>query len=514
MALACALAVAASPAGGNPPAPRGDRVDARGVDAPTPAQRPNIIVFLTDDMATYHLKHMPNTRRLIFQEGARFINHYANVSLCCPSRVTMLTGKYAHNTGVRGNAFPDGFHGFHVGDESTSTIGIALRRQAHYSTGLLGKYLNEYPFVESAPGNAVSRTYVPPGWAEWAVPITGQYYGTDYQLNVNGRLKRKTGPRNYLGDLLQRRLLRQIERNRDRSGLMRILSYYAPHRPEPASPLERTDPTLNARVAKLHFPRTPDFDEADVSDKPPYIRRHPRLTRAQRAEADTEYRRELVSLATVDRYVGEVVRALRRTGQLWNTYLVFTSDNGYHLGNHRLVAGKNTPYLTDVRLPMGIRGPGIAPRTIVPEVTGNIDLAPTIADMAGIELPYVADGESLLPLALGREPEAWRGYFFIQRGYVGDAGARTAEPASPAERDEMLLVQGWRGVVAERWEYVVYRGGFEELYDRQTDPHQLDNVLAEPVEERTEEQQRAYDDLRNALGRLDGCVGVEQCSVG
>jgi N-acetylglucosamine-6-sulfatase len=179
------------------------------------AAKPNIIFFLADDMATYHLRHMPNTRRHVFARGARFTNFYANVSLCCPSRASLLTGKYAHNTGIGGNAFPDGFHGFHVGDESNRTFAVALRRRAGYTTGLLGKYLNEYPFVESAPRNAVPRTFVPPGWSDWAVPISGQYYGVDYLLNRNGRILRKRGPRDYLGDLLARRALRKIEKNED-----------------------------------------------------------------------------------------------------------------------------------------------------------------------------------------------------------------------------------------------------------------------------------------------------------
>lgn len=479
------------------------------------AAKPNIIFFLADDMATYHLRHMPNTRRYVFARGARFTNFYANVSLCCPSRASLLTGKYAHNTGIGGNEFPDGFHGFHVGDEASRTLAVALRRRAGYTTGLLGKYLNEYPFVESSPRHAVPRTFVPPGWADWAVPIEGQFYGVDYLLNRNGRILRKRGPRDYLGDLLARRALRKIEKNEDGGGLALVFASYGPHMPEPASPREKGDPVLAARIARQSLPRTPDFDEADVSDKPRRIRRLDRLSATHEARVDRIFRRQLFSLASIDRYVGEVVSALRRTGQLDNTYLVFSSDNGYHMGHHRLPIGKNLPYLTDVRVPMGIRGPGIAPGTIVRDVTGTIDVAPTFADIAGTELPWVHDGESMLPLAKGTQPQAWRRFFLIQRGAVGDVPGRwAAEPARQEERRAAVLGGGWRGVVSQRWQYVRWGSGEEELYDGAIDPYQLDNVLAVPIEERTPEQRQALDDARAALARLTGCVGAAQCRAG
>lgn len=493
-----------------PPA-TADLAHATGAAAAT---GPNVIVFLADDMASYQLRHMPNTRRLVFDGGARFTNYHANVALCCPSRASLLTGKYAHNTGIEGNSYPDGFFGFHSNDEASSTVAIALRRRGGYSTGLLGKYLNEYPFVDSSPRHAVRATFVPPGWSAWAVPVRGQYAGTDYRLNLNGRIVRRQGPRDYLGDLLARRAVRKIEGNRDGSGLALLLSFHGPHVPEPASPIEKNDARLVERISRIDFPRTPDFDEADVSDKPRHIRDLPRLTSGQKADIDRIYRRQLLSLASIDRYVGEVVRALRRTGQLDDTYLVFTSDHGYHLGSHRLLAGKNTPYHTDVRVPFGLRGPGIAPGTVVRDVVGTIDVAPTLADIAGIDLPYVHDGESVLPLAQGGRPEAWRRYFLIRRGHIGGPSQNvTAEPARPAERTAARAIAGWRGVVAQRWQYVRYQSGEEELYDRLLDPHQVRNILARPPAEQTPEQREALEGLKAALVRLTGCAGADACRV-
>ena len=478
-------------------------------------RQPNIVFFLTDDMASSHLRHMPRTRRLLVRKGARFTNFFTNISLCCPARASLLTGSYAHNTGIVGNNYPDGFHGFHTGHERRRTVAVALKRDAGYRTALHGKYLNEYPFVDSAPRHGVRPTFVPNGWSDWAVPVRGQFRGTDYDLNLNGRIVHKDRPRDYLGDYLTRRTVRAIEQNRDGRGLALFLSYFGPHVPEPASPIEERNRALQRRISQMRFPRTPDFNERDVRDKPRYIRSRPRLGPRARAAIDRTYRRQVLSVASIDRHVGQVVRALRRTGQLRNTFLVFTSDHGYHMGAHRLGLGKNAPYDTDVRVPFVIRGPGIEPRSVVREVTGNIDVAPTFADMAGIELPFRHDGESVLPLARGRSPEQWRRYFLVRRGIVGGGSAETAttEPARRLERTGSEGMPGYRAVMGDGWRYVRYRTGEEELYDARRDPLQLRNVLARPAAERTAEETQAHEDLRRALRLLDGCVGAEACRV-
>lgn len=477
-------------------------------------RKPNIIVFLADDMARSLLRHMPNTRRLIFDKGARFTNFYTNISLCCPSRATMLTGGYAHNTGIRGNHFPDGFHGFHTSFERRRTVAITLKHLARYRTALLGKYLNEYPFVGSRPRFGVRPTFVPRGWSDWAVPVRGQFHGTDYHLNLNGRILHKQARRDYLGDFLNRRALWLIRNNRDRQGLALILSYYGPHAPEPTSPIERNNAALVDRVSRLRVPRTPDFDEANVGDKPRHIRRLPRIGPARERTLDRIYRREIMSVSSIDRYVGMVVRELRRTRQLARTYLVFASDNGLHLGSHRLVNGKNMPYETDVHVPFAIRGPGIAPGTAVEEVVGNIDIAPTLADMAGWALHYRHDGESLLPLAKGKTP-AWRGYFYIARGFPFGGSRRAGEFTRPLELRSALpagLVR-YRSVVSRRWQYVRYGTGAEELYDLRSDPFQVRNLLGGRHPELTEREQRVVREHRHAMRRLGGCGGERDCRV-
>lgn len=474
-------------------------------------KQPNIVFFLTDDMSTKHLRHMPSTRNLIFRTGARFSNFGINVSLCCPARASLLTGKYAHNTGITGNEYPDGFYGFHHGDEADSTFPIALRR-AGYRTSLLGKYLNDYPFVRSAPepGMGVSPRFVPPGWSRWAVPIRGQYAGRKYDINLDGRIRHKEGARNYLGDFLMRRAVRQVRANRDGRGLAMMFSFYGPHRPEPASPIERTNDRLKARISRISYPRTPDFNERDVSDKPSWVRSYPRLDRRDRAVIDGKFRRQVMSVASIDRHVRVVVRALRRTGQLDNTYLVFTSDHGLHMGSHRLPIGKNTAYRDDVNVPFAISGPGIPAGRVVREPVSVVDVAPTFADMAGIPLSWVPDGESALPLAQGRQVP-WRDWLFIQRGkQFQEESDSHDEPMARSELRAESLKPGYRGVVGRRWAYVDYANGEEELYDLQADPYQLANLMA-PGVVLTEEQQAVLEDARAALVDLKGCVGMVAC---
>lgn len=482
---------------------------ARAVD------QPNIVFFLTDDMPASHLRHMPSTRRLIFAGGARFTDYYTNISLCCPARATLLTGKYAHNTGISGNFYPDGFHGFHVGDERRRTFAVALRRRAGYRTSLIGKYLNEYPFVDSAPRHGVRPTFVPRGWSDWAVPVRGQFYGMNYDINVDGRMRHLEGPRNYLGDFMTRRAVRQIEANRDDRGLALMLSFYGPHKPAPTSPIERNNDALQRRIDQVRYPRTPDFNERDVSDKPRWIRDERRLGPRARRAIDRAYRRQLLSVASIDRHVRVVIKALRRTRQLDDTYVVFTSDHGYHMGNHRLAPGKNSAYLTDSHVPFAIRGPGITPGTTVNQVTGPVDVAPTFADMAGTTLPWLHDGESVLPLARGRTPSPWRRWVLIRHGLPFGGTARTSsEPLMRGELQGDLRQPAYRGVMGTRWRYVRYGGaGEEELYDHTTDPHQVRNIMATPAEDRSEEQQAALAEARRAVTELMGCAGVGDCRV-
>lgn len=478
-------------------------------------KKPNIIMFMADDMDESLLRYMPNTRKYIFDGGADFTNYFTNISLCCPARAGIMTGKYAHNTGVTSNEFPGGFYGFHVGDERKNTSAVWLE-DAGYTTSLMGKYLNDYPYVESARGHAVNDTFVPNGWSDWAVPVQGQFEGMNYKLNLNGRTVNHQGGKEYLGDLMTRRAIKLIKNNHDDQGLMLEQSYYGPHSPEPTSPKERHNRKLRKAVSRIDYPRTPAFNEANVSDKPGYVRNTQGLSENEIRSIDANYRRRILSVKSIDRYVGMIRKQVKRSGQLDNTYFIFTSDNGYHMGEHRMRAGKNAPYDTDIALPLGISGPGIEPGTKVDEVTANIDIAPTLADIAGAKMTPGVDGESLLPLAEGEHPD-WRNYMLVQKGTVtryGRAGSSReyGEPGLPGQYEREKAIDGYVVSVSGRYRFIRYGNGYVELYDMETDPHQLYNLLSVPENERSSETKAAHVDMRTALDDLIACKG-DECNV-
>lgn len=310
------------------------------------------------------------------------------------------------------------------------------------------------------------------------------------------------------------------------------LSDYGPHNPAPTSPIELADSELRERVAALAYPRTPAFNEADVSDKPSYLRILPRLNREQKQVINEKWRERALSLATLDRHVGEVWRAVEETGQLDNTYFVFTSDNGYHLGEYRMAEGKSSEYDTDVRLPLGISGPGIMPGTRNTDLVGNIDLAPTFLDMAGVEAPAGVDGISMLPLLQGDPLAPKREFFFIQKGFARYAQpGEVGEPATlVAERNDQN-VKKFIATAARGFRYVLYDGdnsdptikalvnnntfqvGFEAFYDVRTDPHQIDNLAVKDLSELTFRQQQMLSRMQAATLRLARCQGVIECSL-
>jgi arylsulfatase A-like enzyme len=232
-------------------------------------------------------------------------------------------------------------------------------------------------------------------------------------------------------------------------------------------------------------PRFPSFNEADVSDKPRGIRSLLPLTGSQIAEIDMLYRKRLQSLQAIDEMVGVLVGALKGTGQLENTYIVFTSDNGFHLGHHRLPAGKQTPYEEDAHVPLIVRGPNVPSGRVVDHLAGNIDLAPTFAEWGGTTIPDFVDGRSLVTLLSNESSqEAQRQVFLLQKHNKGKL-----TPPFQAIRTRCHL-------------YVEYVTGERELYDLCKDPHQVENIIttADPA---------SIDRLSARLADLSGCASEE-----
>jgi arylsulfatase A-like enzyme len=418
--------------------------------------RPNLVLVVADDLDRNlgTTDRMPNLHRVLVQRGLTVSDYFVTNSLCGPSRATLLRGQYTHSHEVVSNAEPSGgFDRFHRMGHEASTLATWLQG-AGYRTMLLGKYMNDYP----AGG---SRTHVPPGWNEFVSPVDGEpYKGFGYRMNENGRIvSYGERTRDYLTDVLARKAEDFLRRSRG-SPFFLYLTPYAPH--HPATPAPRHERLFPGE----QVPRTPSFNEADVSDKP--APRSP-LGGTEIEEVDALYRSRLRSMQAVDEMIGSLVRVLEDSGRMGDTYVFFTSDNGFHMGQHRLRPQKATPYEEDVRVPLIVRGPGIpAGETLSGYLAGNVDLAPTLADLAGVEAPHFVDGRSLAPLLRGDlpAPGTWRQAFLLEQ--YSDEGL-----IAPSTRSAQPVFVGLRTL---RYKYVEYWTGVREIYDLASDPYELSNL--------------------------------------
>lgn len=418
---------------------------------PASITAPNIVLILTDDQRWDHLDVMPAVQRSLVAHGVNFTNSMVVNSWCCPSRSTILSGKYSHATGVYtiggalgGTAFnPD------------STVATWLQ-DAGYRTGLVGKYLNEY-----------AGTVPPPGWSSWTAfkgPMiyktspTAFYY--NYTLNEDGALHSYgSAPEDYSTDVLASRAQSFI---RDTPVEQPLFLYFAPTAPHgPVTPAPRHVGTL----MDMMFPKPANYMEADVSDKTAYVQGK-RLKVESQATYDERERKQLRPLLAVDDAVNGIVTELEATGRLANTMIVYMSDNGLLQGEHRLY-GKVAPYEESIRVPMVIRYDRLtAVSRSDRRLTLNMDLAPTFAALAGIEAPG-AEGESLLPLLQDINGTApWRQDFLIEHVQGGTTDG--AIPTFCALRNTRAL-------------FVKYQTGEEELYDLNNDPFQLRNIVRMPA---------------------------------
>ncbi|HEX6150058.1 sulfatase [Nocardioides sp.] len=478
--LAVLPLLAVGMAGGATPAPNGsDAPSVSTTSARAPDPRPNIVAITADDMRVSDLEAMPRLRRLLRQRGTTFARSYATFPLCCPSRASFLTGQYAHNHGVLDNEQPLG--GYAAFDPS-STVATWLD-DAGYQTAFVGKFINEY--------GAVTPVTVPPGWDDFHASIGGGHY-FETTLFENGAPTTYDGP--YQTDVYGRVASDLIEeRVARRAPLFLWASFYAPHVGRPREP---DDPGINTpAVAPRHRDRFADrplrsprsFDEPDVSDKPRHVRQRPRLSADLQAQMRESYQQRLESLLALDAAVGRIVATLRRSGELPNTVVLFTADNGWMMGEHRIHAGKTVVYEPSTRVPLIVRGPGFPAGTKRHQLVANIDVAPTFAALARTRPGLRVDGRSLLPLA--RRPSVGR-----DRRLVLEAG--------PRSRNAPMF---YTAVRTDRWLYVEYgETGERELYDMDRDPHQLVNQARNPAyREHRQRLARRLAELRDCAGR--GC---------
>jgi N-acetylglucosamine-6-sulfatase len=435
----------------------------------------NIVLILTDDEDVEIHASMRKTRVLLGERGTTFENFFVTSSLCCPSRASILRGQYPHNTQIMGNRPPSGgFETFRALGHEESTIATWLEA-AGYHTAFFGKYLNGYRMVDG----------VPPGWNDWFAGGPFGYFGFAYNLNENGEVVRYgRRSQDFMTDVLSRKATEVIQRAAEsRQPFFLYVAPFAPHGPASFAPRHEN------LFRRVRLPRRPAFNEPDVSDKPSFIRSLPPLARghewARPAWMSNHYRDRLRSLQSVDDMVATIVNTLGETGLLDETYIFYTSDNGFHMGEHRLPAFKGTAYEEDIRVPMVVLGPGVPVGKRVEAIGLNIDLAPTFAEIAGAEPPGFVDGRSLLPL-LDDPDQPWRQSFLIEHGELG--------------LQELLPGGSFEAVRTARWTYVEHRYGERELYDLDRDPYQLEN-LAEHADP------SLVDELSLRLAELSGCAG-------
>jgi arylsulfatase A-like enzyme len=397
--------------------------------------------------------------------------------LCCPSRATIFRGQYAHNTDVETNAGANGgYTRFLARQLETATVATALQ-QAGYRTALVGKYLNGYPRLDDF-------NHVAPGWSDWYVTLGGSY--VDYRQNENGAIVLPTAGQ-YRTDV-EVGEADQIVRAAHAAGapFFLELAVYAPH--APATPAPRDVGTLSGLVRAL----PPSFDEADVSDKPAWVQALPLFDSYQLGVMQATWESRLEALQAVDVGVASLLATLAELGELDNTYVVFTSDNGYTIGEHRRLPGKQSAYEEDIHQPLVILGPGIAPGSSSSVLAGNVDLEPTFLELGQAAPIGWEDGRSLVPALDGAIPASWRTAMLLEH-----------EPTTDCDGDVGCAIPSYRGLRTATQTYVAYAGtGEHELYDLTADPYELQNGYTPAAAAALDVQLQAFEGCEGDACRL------------
>jgi len=390
-------------------------------------ERPNFIIIITDDQRFDTMEYMPNTQQLIFDQGVTFSSGYITTPFCCPSRASIFTGLYAHN------------HYVHVNTEKLllPTLVEDLQKNGYY-TGLVGKYLNSWD-GEARP----EFDY----WVSFYGGTVPSYY--DPTLNINGTWEKKTGYMTYLFEDYVKDYLNKASNQRKP-----FLLFFAPNAPHaPFTPLKE-DKGLYEDLPPF---RPPSYNEEDISDKPTAITGKPLLSEETSTKIDNTRRRQILTLTSLDRSIGAIMKKLEETGELNNTVIIFISDNGKHWGEHRLDT-KSTAYEEAVKVPFAMRYPALVPTPYVENrLVANIDIAPTIYELSETKMPKVMDGLSLVQLLKGTG--TWRSSLLLE--------------AWP-ERGH------WTAIHTGRYVYIETENDLSEFYDLEADPYEMENAINNP----------------------------------
>jgi N-acetylglucosamine-6-sulfatase len=447
-----------------------------------PSERPNIILITTDDQSASDMAWMPKTRAALGGFGVNFSSAISPHPLCCPARAEILTGQYAQNNGVYANRGIYG--GYPALDDPDNTIAKWLQ-DAGYRTAFTGKFLNQYVYdIHGRPG----------GWDMWDPTIEGTYQYYNY-VQANDGVP-ETHADTYITDYVAAKSRRVISRWSDGPEPFFLwASYVAPHNVCDSEidglrcgDAPRPEPEYSTAYAGARNPAEskPSFNERNVKDKPKLIRKQPMMDPDR---TNALFLGRIRALASVDDAVADTVSALGEQGVLDNTVIIFTSDNGWLMGEHRYL-GKRVHYEESVRIPLYMRGPGVPVGVSIRRSASILDIAPTLVGLAGARAGRLLDGASLFGM-LTQPAASDRQTRLIQAGnFTDEVGATPWD---------------YRGVREKRYSYVRWANGFVELYDRKRDPYQLRN-LAE-----SKRYKPVRKELRRRLSVLRPCAGTTQC---
>jgi N-acetylglucosamine-6-sulfatase len=463
-----------------------------------PPSSPNIVLVMADDMRVDDLLFMPSLRRLVGAHGLTFQNSFSPYPLCCPARASFLTGQYAHNHHVWWHEEPYGYGAF----DDSRTLATSLT-EAGYETGFIGKYLNRYGPATSLVSGEPSYRYVPDGWTDWRGSIDhvegvgihgGTYQYMDTPFNVNGRVDNSHAG-HYSSHVIGDFSVDMAQRfGRGTKPFFMYVNYVAPHFGGPREPDDPPSMMTDAR-GNRHDMRTPArprsvrgrFDalitrgagmpkgggpsEADISDKPEAYRRNAEPSAAERRALTELTRQRAESIFVMDGQVRRLVRELKRSGEWEDTVFMFTSDNGYYLGEHRKRTGKARAHEPSLRVPFLVTGPGMRARATRYDPITTIDVSASILDLAGAEPPRLPDGSSRVPTMLEGD-RGWVAPVIDEATFTGDSYRRT-----PGFRGPRTSI----GIRTARYSYIRSRTREVELYDLERDPLQMRNVHGEPA---------------------------------
>jgi N-acetylglucosamine-6-sulfatase len=523
-------------------------------------QKPSFVVIQTDDQTLEELYDgvrmlngneefaMPNTLQMLGEKGITFTRYYTPYSLCAPSRVSLLTGRYAHNNHVQGNVPPNGgWTGFQSRLAYSHNLATWLQG-AGYRTIHIGKILNGYGDAPYSPG-----TEVPPGWSSWHTILNSDtnHFAYGYLLNDNGVVEGPYGnsgswetreygaiddagcpyaplngqPCYYETDKFNALATEELAATPPEQPLYMQIDYTAPHGDfrKPAGPQPATRDIGRFSGAPLPVGRAEGFNEGNVNDKPRFIREAPYLSAQEIHTYRVYYQNCLNALVSVDEGVKQILDQLTALGRIENTYVIFTSDNGFFFGEHRLVGGKFLAYEPSTHLPLIIRGPGIEPNTHSGQLVSTIDIAPTILELAGVKPDKSIDGVSMVPFMQDPSLRTRRPLLFESFVETNDVeqngGASTGETTSAGSPRGRLALKGaksqgaaahasevappknYYGIRLGPYKYIEWPDGEKELYDINKDPYELNNIV------RDKNYAPIRNFLHNELVRLEECSG-------